>query len=151
MREKCYEKDKDLISIKEELFLVLDYIELEKMRFEERLQLDITIDKTLENFKIPTLSIQLLVENAIKHGIDSKVEGGIINLSIEKKNNIVEITVQNPGSINTNNKSSGLGLKNLQERLAIQYKDKATFSLTEIDKELVSARITLPIIADEDI
>ena len=151
LRSSLYEKDKGLITIKEELALVQDYIELEKMRFEERLQLEITIDKTLMNFKIPTLSIQLLVENAIKHGIDSKVEGGIINLSIEKKNNTVEITVQNPGTINTNNKSSGLGLKNLQERLAIQYKDKATFSLTEIDKELVSAVITLPIIADEDI
>jgi two-component system LytT family sensor kinase len=145
LRSSLYEKDKDLISIKEELSLVLDYIELEKMRFEERLQLDVTIDKTLENLKIPTLSIQLLVENAIKHGIDSKVEGGIINLSIEKKKNSVEITVQNPGTKNTNNKSSGLGLRNLQERLAIQYKGKATFNLTEIDKELVSAVITLPI------
>ena len=145
LRSSLYEKDKDLITIKDELSLVQDYIELEKMRFEERLQLVISIDKTLENLKIPTLSIQLLVENAIKHGIDSKVEGGIIKLRIEKKNNLVEITIQNPGTISTNKELSGLGLKNLQERLAIQYKGKATFSLTEIDKELVSAVITLPI------
>jgi two-component system LytT family sensor kinase len=151
LRSSLYEKDKGLITINEELALVRDYIELEKMRFEERLQLEITIDKTLSNFKIPTLSIQLLVENAIKYGIDSKVEGGIINLSIEKNNNIVDISVQNPGTINTNKESSGLGLKNLQERLAIQYKGQATFNLTEIDKELVSARITFPIIVHEDI
>jgi two-component system LytT family sensor kinase len=151
LRSSLYEKDKGLITIKEELALVQDYIELEKMRFEERLQLEITIDKTLENLKIPTLSIQLLVENAIKHGIDSKVEGGIINLSIEKKNNIVKITVQNPGTININKESSGLGLKNLQERLAIQYKGEATFKVTEIGKELVSAVITLPIKTDENI
>jgi hypothetical protein len=67
LRSSLYEKDKDLISIKEELSLVKDYIELEKMRFEERLQLEITLDNTLNKFKIPTLSIQLLVENAIKH------------------------------------------------------------------------------------
>jgi two-component system LytT family sensor kinase len=151
LRSSLYEKDKGLITIKEELALVQDYIELEKMRFEERLQLEITIDKTLINFKIPTLSIQLLVENAIKHGIDSKVEGGVINLSIEKNNNAIKITVQNPGILNTNKKSSGLGLKNLQERLAIQYKGNATFSLIEIGKELVSAVITLPIETDENI
>lgn len=151
LRSSLYEKDKDLITIKDELSLVQDYIELEKMRFEERLQLEITIDKTLMNFKIPTLSIQLLVENAIKHGIDLSVEGGIINLIIEKKNNSVEITVQNPGTINTNKTSSGLGLKNLQERLAIQYKGNATFNLTATDKETVLAIITLPIITDENI
>jgi len=151
LRSSLYEKDKGLITIKEELALVQDYIELEKMRFEERLQLEIRIDKTLSNFKIPTLSIQLLVENAIKHGIDSKVEGGIINLRIEKKNNTVRITVQNPGTINNKKELSGLGLNNLQERLAIQYKGKATFNLTAIDKDLVSAEITLPMITDENI
>jgi len=150
LRSSLYEKDKDFITIKEELSLVKDYVELEKMRFEERLQLDITIDKTLNNYKIPTLSIQLLVENAIKHGIDLKVEGGLIHLSIELYNNAVQIMVQNPGIINKN-KKAGLGLRNLRERLAIQYKGKAAFSLTEIDKESVSAIITLPIISDENI
>ena len=151
LRSSLYEKDKDLITIKEELSLVQDYIELEKMRFEERLQLDVNVDESLNSFKIPTLSIQLLVENAIKHGIDSKVEGGIVHLSIEKNTNTVQITVQNPGTLNNNKKPSGLGLKNLKERLAIQYKGKATFKLIEIDAIAVSAVITLPIIANEDI
>ena len=146
LRSSLYEKDKDLISIKDELTLVDDYIELEKLRFEERLAIDISIDKTLDNFKIPTLSIQLLIENAIKHGIDLKVEGGIIKLIIEKKNNSIRITVQNPGHI-INNKSEGLGLKNLKERLKIQYKGMATFNLTETCNESVQAVITLPILS----
>ena len=151
LRSSLYEKDKDLISIKEELSLVKDYIELEKMRFEERLQLDITIDKTLNNFKIPTLSIQLLVENAIKHGIDTKIDGGIVHLRIAKKSNTIKITVQNPGTLNNTKKIAGLGLKNLQERLAIQYKGNATFTLSSADKETVTAIITLPINNDENI
>jgi len=152
LRSSLYEKDKDLITIKDELSLVQDYIELEKMRFEERLQLEISLDKTLSTFKIPTLSIQLLVENAIKHGIDSKIEGGIVHLTIERNNNnTIVITVQNPGTLNNNKKSPGLGLKNLKERLAIQYKGKATFCLTEIDEIAVSAVITLPINNDENI
>jgi hypothetical protein len=150
LRSSLYEKDKDLITIKEELSLVQDYVELERMRFEERLQLEITFDKSLSSFKIPTLSIQLLVENAIKHGIDAIVEGGIVHLIIEKNQNTVEITVQNPGSIDTN-KVSGLGLRNLQERLAIQYKGNATFKLAALDKTTVLAVITLPIKSDENI
>ena len=150
LRSSLYEKDKGLITINEELSLVKDYIELEKMRFEERLQLELTIDKSLSKFKIPTLSIQLLVENAIKHGIDLIVKGGIINLTIKKQYDLVEIIVRNPGSIKNKN-NVGLGLKNLQERLAIQYKNKAIFSLTELDTNEVEAKITIPFIGDENI
>ena len=150
LRSSLYEKDKDIISIKEELSLVKDYIELEKMRFEERLQLDISIDKTLNKFKIPTLSIQLLVENAIKHGIDLIVKGGIINLTIKKEHNLVEIIVVNPGKIKSK-KTTGLGIKNLQERLAIQYKNKATFSLLALNTNEVEAKIIIPFTTDENI
>lgn len=151
LRSSLYEKDKGLITISDELSLVKDYIELEKMRFEERLQLEVTIDKTLHDFKIPTLSIQLLIENAIKHGIDTIVDGGIIYLKIEKLNDTVQITVQNPGSLKNSSKSLGLGLKNLQERLIIQYKGNAMFNLKEIDKIAVLAIITIPIKNNEDI
>ena len=150
LRSSLYEKDKGLITINEELSLVKDYIELEKMRFEERLQLKISVDKILYNFKIPTLSIQLLVENAIKHGIDLIVKGGSISLVIQKKHDFIEIIVRNPGSID-DTKSAGLGLKNLQKRLTIQYKNKATFSLTQKNTEEVEAKITIPFIADENI
>jgi len=147
LRSSLYEKDKDLISIKDELSLVQDYVELEKMRFEERLQLEIILDKSLHNFKIPTLSIQLLVENAIKHGIDSKIEGGTILLRIEKDKDTIEISVQNPGTIARHKEPRGLGLKNLQERLTIQYKGKARFELAEYDNTTVVAVIRLPITA----
>ena len=150
LRSSLYEKDKDLISVKNELSLVYDYIELEKMRFEERLRLEATIDETLNTFRIPTLSIQLLVENAIKHGIDLIVKGGIINLTIKKQENFVEIIVRNPGGIK-NKKTTGLGLKNLQERLAIQYKNKATFSLVALNANEVEAKITIPFTGDENI
>lgn len=153
LRSSLYEKDKDLIAIKNELALVKDYIELEKLRFEERLEINITIDNTLENFKIPTLSIQLLVENSIKHGIDKIIEGGLVTVKISKKKNQVYIQVKNPGKfvLNESVKGLGLGLRNLNERLQIQYKNKAFFSLTELDKNTVEATIILPYKADENI
>lgn len=150
LRSSLYEKDKGLINMNEELSLVNDYIELEKMRFEERLEIETTIDKSLNTFKIPTLSIQLLIENAIKHGIDLIVKGGTINLIIKRQSDFVEIIVRNPGRINTKNKV-GLGLKNLQERLKIQYKNKAVFSLVEFNTNEVEAKIIIPFIDDENI
>lgn len=149
LRSSLYEKDKDLISIKNELSLVYDYIELEKMRFEERLQLKTEIDEALINFKIPTLSIQLLIENAIKHGIDLKVGGGVVFLKIKKNNSNIHIRVENPGKINKN-KSVGLGLENLKKRLEIQYKGEASFSLKEIDNDLVCAEIIIPMNIDDE-
>jgi len=150
LRSSLYEKDKDLISIKDELALVNDYIELEKLRFEERLSLHSTLDDSLEQVKIPTLSIQLLIENAIKHGIDKLIKGGVINLVIVKNEEQIIISVQNPGKI-TSKHSKGVGLKNLKERLEIQYKTKASFHLTEIDANTVEAKIILPLTTNEDI
>ena len=151
LRSSLYEKDKDLISIKDELDLVYDYIELEKLRFEERLNIAVSIDKNLEFFKIPTLSIQLLVENAIKHGIDTKIEGGLVVVQIKKEDNFVCIQVLNPGKLTQQKKAKGLGVKNLQERLKIQYNDKASFSLNAVKKETVEAKILIPITAYENI
>ncbi|WP_405564772.1 sensor histidine kinase [Polaribacter sp. Asnod6-C07] len=149
LRSSLYEKDKDLITIKEELSLVKDYIELEKMRFEERLKLKTNIDEGLINYKIPTLSIQLLIENAIKHGIDLKVGGGVVFLKIKKNNRNIHILIENPGVINQN-KSVGLGLKNLKKRLEIQYKNKASFSLTENENNNVCAEIIIPMHIDDE-
>jgi len=150
LRSSLYEKDQDLITIKEELALVNDYIELEKLRFEERLSLSINLDKGLEQVKIPTLSIQLLVENAIKHGVDKFIKGGLITLKIAKKEDRVYIQVKNPGKL-TSNKSKGVGLKNLKERLALQYKASASFHLIELDGNTVEAKIILPFETNEDI
>lgn len=149
LRSSLYEKDTDLIPIKEELALVQDYIELEKMRFEERLQLELNIDKSLLNFKIPTLSIQLLIENAIKHGIDLKVGGGAVFLKINKQDGNIYITVENPGVINLD-KLVGLGLKNLKKRLEIQYKGKASFSLIAKENDCVVAEIIIPMDIDHE-
>lgn len=150
LRSSLYEKDKDLTPIKDELALVNDYIELEKLRFEERLTLQTTIDQSLEQVKIPTLSIQLLVENAIKHGIDKLIDGGIITLHIFKKQDLLYIQVTNPGNLTITN-TQGFGLKNLKDRLHIQYGSHATFTLKVLPENTIEATIILPLKTDENI
>lgn len=151
LRTSLYEKGKDLISIEEELLLVNDYIELEKLRFEERLQLKLTVDDSLIKVKIPTLSIQLLVENAIKHGIDKKIDGGVVEINITKGKEEVFIKVLNSGTLLEQTNPKGLGLKNLKERLQIQYKNKAFFNLEQLNSDFVLASITLPLTDNENI
>lgn len=146
LRTSLYEKGEPFISIKEELALVKDFVALEKIRFEERLNIIINVDSDLENNLIPPLSIQLLVENGIKHGIDKRIQGGELKLSISKRENHVEIVVENPGKISKNNTKDGIGLENLTKRLQLHFDGEANFELENIDNNLVKATLIIPIL-----
>lgn len=144
LRTSLYEKATSFITIKEELELVKDFVALEKIRFEERLNVSIEMDSGLENYLILPLSIQLLVENGIKHGIDKRINGGDIKLSIMKITDCIEIIVQNPGKIADNNVEAGIGVKNLTKRLQLHYDGEASFELQNIDNDLVRATLIIP-------
>ena len=143
LRSSLDQKDNELILIKEELQLVRDYFELEKIRYESRLEYVIDVDTRLEANRIPKFSIQLLVENAIKHGIDKYIEGGCITISISTKNDFIQIKVENPGKIMSND-AHGIGLKNLKERLQIQFDGKAHFVMEEKAEHKVAVTILIP-------
>lgn len=144
LRSSLYEKDATLITVKDELSLVNDYIELEKVRFEERLNMSLLMDDALGNCLIPPLSIQLLVENAIKHGIDKRIHGGTITLSIQKRKEQLEIIVQNPGNIVDKGSETGIGLKNLSKRLRLQYNGEASLTLKNETEDQVTATLLIP-------
>lgn len=145
LRTSLYEKDTPFITIKEELELVKDFVDLEKIRFEERLNVSIIMDRGLENYLILPLSIQLLVENAIKHGIDKRINGGDIELSIKKTTKTIEIIVQNPGKVAGSNVEEGIGVKNLTKRLQLHFDGEASFKLQNINNDLVRAILIIPI------
>lgn len=144
LRTSLYNRDHALITLQEELSLINDYVELEQMRFEERLKVEIDIDPQLLPVKILPLSIQSLVENAIKHGIAQQPAGGTIFICVAKHNHSLMATVQNPGALHQK-KGSGLGLKNLQERLQLQFNGKAEFTLEGLDTQTVLATLKTPI------
>ena len=105
----------------------------------------ITMDDAMENYMILPLSIQLLVENAIKHGIDKRIQGGSIILSIVEKNGQLEIIVQNPGQIVDHGTETGIGIKNLTKRLLLQYNGEASFTLKNEAEDRVTATLIIPI------
>lgn len=133
-----------LVSLDDEINLVKDYLELEKIRFEERLQIKIETSLDLTKHLILPLSIQSLVENAIKHGIEKRKSGGFINVKVEIENNFIKISVQNSGKLSKDIKDSGIGLNNLRERLLLQYSGNASFEIKEVKDETVLATILLP-------
>lgn len=94
---------------------------------------------------IPPLSIQALVENAVKHGIDKKKEGGLIEVRVEKEDGFLKISVQNPGRLIAEKQPSGVGLKNLKERLLLQFNGKAIFNIDELKDEKVLATILISV------
>lgn len=134
-----------LISLNDEMKLVKDYLELEKIRFEERLQIKIETNVDLSKHKILPLSIQSLVENAIKHGIEKRKNGGLILVKIEGENNFMKMSVQNSGKLNQDINNLGIGLNNLKERLQLQYNGNASFEIKQMDNETVLATIILPL------
>ncbi|WP_431242801.1 sensor histidine kinase [Flavobacterium sp. P21] len=132
------------ISVNDEISLVKDYLELEKMRFEERLKINIEMNPDASEHLILPLSIQSLVENAIKHGIEKRKIGGFINAKVEIESNFIKISVQNSGRLNIDSENSGIGLNNLKERLQLQYSGNASFEIKETENETVLATILIP-------
>ena len=145
LRNGLYESQSKFVSLESEMNLVKDYLELEKMRMEDRLQYRIEMDETLLSITIPRVCIQVLVENAVKHGISEQKEGGLITIKIVKIAHCLQICVCNPGSLENSNTPSGIGLKNLKERLSMMYRGNVVFELREGAAGFVCAELNFPL------
>ncbi|WP_036386092.1 sensor histidine kinase [Muricauda sp. MAR_2010_75] len=132
------------ISVREELEVVDNYIDLSKIQFENRLEFVKNVEANTLDIQIPPMIIQLLVENAIKHGISNLKRGGAITLNIKKEEAILVIEVRNTGKLQITKDSTQLGLKNIEQRLKLLYADKASFSLEEVSDEVL-ALIKIPL------
>ncbi|MBU2997120.1 histidine kinase [Cellulophaga baltica] len=133
----------DLIVLQEEIEMVDNYIALAKIQMEDRLVYEKKIAAETLSISIPPMIIQLLVENAAKHGISNLKNGGTIVLETLFNNNELQVIVTNTGKLSISKNSTKLGLKNIRQRLRLVYGPKASFSLEEINEEVV-ATIKIP-------
>ncbi len=131
------------ISLEEELEVVDNFIAISKIQFEERLQFEKQIEAATLKLQIPPMVIQLLVENAVKHGIANLKQGGIVKLKTNIVHNNLMIEVSNSGKLTIDENSTQLGLQNIKERISLLYGNLASFSLEENENE-VRAIIKLP-------
>jgi two-component system LytT family sensor kinase len=139
---------KTTISLKEELKTIEDYLELEKVRYEERLQIKWEVDTNTLPIQVPPMMLQTLVENAIKHGVQKASRWGFVEINTTKIGNEILIKIRNTGVLKkteNNNIDGGFGLKNTEKRLKLLYGNKAEFEIFQEDKQVVTAQIKIPI------
>ncbi len=132
-----------LVPFSEEMRTVKDYLGLESIRYEERLRTKIDLVKGTEEFEVPPLMLQTLVENGIKHGVAKLKKGGEIRISTEVNDNTLHIAIRNSGQLN-GQKGKGLGLKNTKRRLDMIYGNSASFQIKNEDNKTVLTEITIP-------
>jgi sensor histidine kinase YesM len=133
-------KQQQTVSIEREIESILKYLEIQKTRFEEEFQFQISVDEAVKQIMIPTFLIHLLVENSVKYGTKTGKQKLIINLSVELSANSLIIRVSNTGKLlnaNSNGEKNidgtGNGIENLKYRLSLYYDDNYSFSLKEED------------------
>ncbi len=116
---------KETISVSEELALLNHYLDIEKIRFGKRLNVVQHIQPDTLSCIIPSLLLQPLMENAIKHGITDRIDGGTITISIEKKNARLFVSVENPidadDSVKSKKHGTGMGIEIVSKRLQTLY------------------------------
>jgi len=133
------------IPLKEELQTVDNYIEVSKIQFEERLRFSINVNPQALPIGIPPMVIQMLVENAVKHGIGKIKEGGEVKLTVNVIDSELVIIVENSGKLHISEDSTRLGLENIKQRLFLLYGSKACFTLCE-NSNFVEAKIIIPLV-----
>ncbi|MBI4650298.1 histidine kinase [Candidatus Desantisbacteria bacterium] len=132
-------------SIFDELELIKNYINIFKVRMGNRLNFKINIPDNLIQYSIPSMLIQPMVENAIKHGIEPKIEGGEILVKINTNADKLYIAVIDTGiGFKINNKSNGVALSNIKKRLELLFGDKARLILEENKPAGVKSIIEIP-------
>jgi two-component system, LytTR family, sensor kinase len=135
----------DLVPLEMELKFVQEYLDLEKMRLGARLRIIWLIDDETYHILVPQFILQPLVENAIRHGIACLREGGWIEISSTKQNDILELRVRNSTGISLR-RGSGVGLRNTAARLNHLYSEEATMAF-EIDRRhIATATLRVPVL-----
>ena len=139
------------VTVSQELEIIRQYLDIQKIRFEEQLQVSIEVDDDALERTIPSFVLHLLVENAVKYssrGPDGQV---VIMLNVRIVNRSLHLTVKNPGQLNRMNKlgvaernGTGRGIENIQERLKLYYGDTARLELSERDGWVIAEIVLEP-------
>jgi LytS/YehU family sensor histidine kinase len=139
------QSEKTFVPLAEEMQIVRAYLEVEQNRLGNRLEIEIQVDDDVEQIPIPVLSIQPLVENAIKHGIAARTEPGHVRIGASRRGDELRISVENSGSgKSARSAGTGVGLQNVRRRLEICYGPSSHLELSLApDAATVELRIPL--------
>ena len=116
------ETGKTFLPLEQELHIIKAYLEVEKLRLGDKLNVEIDVDPEALHIPIPILSIEPLIENAVKHAIAPKVDGGLVRLQASLRDGSLHVTVSDTGGgFQPSDGKSGVGLENVTRRLQLCY------------------------------
>jgi two-component system, LytTR family, sensor kinase len=145
LRSSMQAEKLETVPFERELNIVKDYLALEHIRFEDRLQIEYDIDEDTLDQPVPPMMLQTLVENAIKHGIGKQKDGGLVRVISDFRDDHHEVIVQNSGELGEDANPEGFGISSTHNRLKLLFRGKATFQIANIPNNLVEAKIILPV------
>ena len=144
LRDTLRERNGELVALDEERRVLQPYVELQQLRFGDRLRIEFDFPEDLRTAAVPDLLLQPLVENAVEHGVESRPEGGVVRIAARRNEDQLEILVQDDGvGPGETTAGRGLGLSTTRERLRELFGDAASVELTALPVGTL-ARVVLP-------
>lgn len=147
LRRVSANSDRAQVTLAEEVEYLQRYVDIQKVRFGERLQVSVNIPDELLRALVPMLLLQPLVENAIKHGISKRTAGGTVRIAASCHNSMLCLNVYNDGphpSPGWQASPDGVGIANLRTRLQILHAGQSDLQLQTTRAEGVEVVVTLP-------
>ena len=145
LRNSLPRTEDSLSTLGEEVERARAYLQILRIRMGERLRLEIQVPDALKPVMLPPMMLQTLVENAIKHGLEPQPEGGTVWIIAREADAKVTVTVADDGrGFSDEGGGTGIGLKNVRERLRLAYGDAASFNVVSNFPRGVAASITVP-------
>ncbi len=147
MRRVLEDSNRQQVPLEEELEFTRKYLEIQKVRFVERLQCTMNVPSELLPAQVPMLILQPIVENAIKHGIAKRVQGGAVRILASRSNGMLTLSVYNDGPslpLNGEKIPTGIGISNMRTRLQSLYGDNFKFDMQNQGPAGVEVSVSVP-------
>lgn len=133
------------VPLQDEMNFTRKYLAIQKIRFAERLEIRVDVPSELYQAQVPSLILQPMVENAIKHGISKRAQGGAIHIAASRLDEILTLRVFNDGPrLSSESTRSGIGIRNVRTRLQALYGDAFGFNIQNGATGGVEASVSLP-------
>ena len=147
LRRALEDSHRSQVTLEEEVEYLQRYLDIQKTRFGERLQVDLAIPAELLRAQVPNLLLQPLVENAIKHGIAKRAAGGLIRVAGTRRDGQLHLSIYNDGPDSPADQQAtrtGVGISNLRTRLQILHGSDSELELRPAETGAVEVLVTLP-------
>src|SRR5271170_200485 len=147
LRRTLEDSTRQQVALQEEMEFAQKYLDIQKVRFAERLQLHVEVPKELYGALVPSLILQPMVENAVKHGIAKRAQGGTIRISASRNNGMLTLSVCNDGPslpADWEATRAGIGISNVRTRLRSLYGKACELSMKNQSAGGVEVSVSLP-------